>query len=163
MDSKTFHKLHVILISSDLAKSKMFYSLLFDTQPIVDEENIVEFEIVPGFIIGLATDELQTKLFDPDIFAKYRNNSGSNAELYIECENAEEMHKKALSLGCLELSPFTKRDWGDEVGYSINHEGHILAFALKMHIYLIETDSGQYRINTAPKNWFIILLFHSQV
>lgn len=123
-------RIHFILDTDDLGKSRMFYSLLFDTEPIVDENNIVEFEIVPGVILGLQTAGLKDKLFDADIYSKYRNSKSGSSELYIECINAEEMHKKALSLGCLELSPFSKRNWGAEAGYSINHDGHILAFAL---------------------------------
>lgn len=126
---KIINKVHIILDTKDLSKSKMFYSILFDTQPIVEDNNIVEFEIVPGFIIGLQTRELKEKIFDPDIYSKYSRESGSGSEIYIECDNAESMHRKALSLGCLELSPFTRMDWGHRAGYSINHDGHILAFA----------------------------------
>ena len=128
-NKRDLSRIHFILDSKDLSKSKMFYSLLFDTQPIVEDNNIVEFEIVPGFILGLQSIELKDKLFDRDIFNRYRNTSNAASELYIECENAEAMHQKALSLGCLELSPFSKREWDHYAGYSINHDGHILAYA----------------------------------
>ncbi|MBN1302296.1 MAG: VOC family protein [Melioribacteraceae bacterium] len=122
-------KLHTILLVNDLQKSKAFYKLLFNLNPVVDTENIVEFEIGTNLILGLQTIDLPSKIFDYDVFAKYPNTSAGIHEIYIECENAEEMHEKAKQYGCIELSPFQKREWGHYTGYSINHDGHILAFA----------------------------------
>ena len=123
------NKIHTILTVNDLNKSKMFYRLLFELDPIIDEENIVEFELNEFFILGLVKKELPEVLFDTELLIKYKLNQTSTAELYFECSNAQEMHKKALQLGSLELTPFKERDWGHKVGYSVNHDGQVLAFA----------------------------------
>ncbi len=120
---------HTILVVENLHKSKMFYQLLFDVEPVVDETNIVELKLNENFILGLITKELPAKLFDAELMVKFKLDKASSAELYFECDNAEKIHAKALQLGCLELSPFQQRVWGHSVGYSVNHDGHVLAFA----------------------------------
>lgn len=122
-------KIHFILFVKDLNKCKMFYELLFERKPIVDENNICEFELNSNSILGLMTKDLTDKIFESDFSYLMPNKIKHGNEIYIECVNAEEMHKKALQLGCLEISPFQEREWGHCVGYSVNHEGHILAFA----------------------------------
>ncbi len=42
---------------------------------------------------------------------------------------AEKHHSLALENGAKELSPFTKRNWGDHAAYSLDHDGHVLVFA----------------------------------
>jgi uncharacterized glyoxalase superfamily protein PhnB len=123
------NKVHTILTVNDLHKSKMFYRLVFDLDPIVDEENIVEFELNDSFVLGLQLSSLTEKLFDQEVAAKFNLLKTSSAEIYIQCDNAEAMHQKALQFGCLELSPFQERYWGQSVAYSVNHDGHVLAFA----------------------------------
>ncbi|MBU1098250.1 MAG: hypothetical protein CVV23_02490 [Ignavibacteriae bacterium HGW-Ignavibacteriae-2] len=122
-------KVHFIILVQDLKKCKMFYELLFQKKPVVDENNICEFELNPYSILGLMTKDLTDKIFESDFSYLMPNKIKHGNEIYIECANAEEMHKKALQLGCLEISSFQKRAWGQSAGYSVNHEGHILAFA----------------------------------
>ena len=123
-------KVHIILTVSDISKSRMFYNLLFNITPIVDESNICEFQLTENLILGLQNEDLKLKNFDPDIYMRFAQNKHTGGEeIYIEHSDAEGIHTKALQLGCLELSPFKERNWGHKVGYSINHDGHILAFA----------------------------------
>jgi predicted lactoylglutathione lyase len=120
---------HTVVTVNDLTKSKMFYKLLFEIEPKVDSENFVEIKLNENFILGLQNIKMNEKLFNRDLISKFKLNKTSSAEFYIECKNPEEMHQKALQFGCLELSPFRERDWGQSVAYSVNHDGHVLAFA----------------------------------
>jgi len=44
-------------------------------------------------------------------------------------ENPDAYHLRALAVGARELSPMAPRDWGDLVAYSLDPDGHVLAFA----------------------------------
>lgn len=120
---------HVMVKVENLEKSKMFYSLLFETDPIVDEENICEFKINKHTIMGLVTDNLIDGILDKELVSSSTMNKKGFVEIYIETKDAEKYHQKALQLGCLEVSPFSERSWGHRVGYSQTHDSTILAFA----------------------------------
>lgn len=120
---------HTILYVEDLSKSKMFYELLFQVKPFIEEESIAEFRLNESAILGLMKKNFTEKMFTGSIPERYKNKSSLLSELYFESENAEELHLRSLQLGSLELSPFSERSWGHSVGYSINHDTAILAFA----------------------------------
>ncbi len=122
-------KIHFLLKVDDLNKSKIFYELLFASKPVVDEVNIVEFEINSGAILGLISDELLSNLFGNDLPERYSSKSSGISEVYLELTNADKYFEKSKQLGCIELSPFKERNWGHKVGYVLNHDGHIIAFA----------------------------------
>ncbi len=53
----------------------------------------------------------------------------SRAELYLEVDTPERWHARALAAGAVELSPLSLRGWGQEAAYSLDPDGHVLAFA----------------------------------
>lgn len=55
------------------------------------------------------------------------------AELYLRVANASELHQRALAAGAVELSPMLLRDWGHQAAYSLDPDGHVLAFASLAH------------------------------
>ena len=44
-------------------------------------------------------------------------------------ERPADCHARALAAGARELSPLALRNWGHEVAYSLDPDGHVLAFA----------------------------------
>jgi uncharacterized glyoxalase superfamily protein PhnB len=53
----------------------------------------------------------------------------SRAELYLRVADPAAAHARALDAGATELSPLELRSWGDRAAYSVDLDGHILAFA----------------------------------
>jgi uncharacterized glyoxalase superfamily protein PhnB len=53
-------------------------------------------------------------------------------ELYILTDNISELYDLAINVGAKEVSTIQPRDWGDEVGYVADFDGHIIAFAKRM-------------------------------
>lgn len=51
------------------------------------------------------------------------------AELYLLVDDARHCHQRALAAGAVELSAVVTRDWGHDVGYLCDLDGHLLAFA----------------------------------
>lgn len=124
-------KTHFIIYVEDLSKTKVFYQLLFNLTPIIDEPGMCEYELLDGTILGIMPNTSLEKLFGKS-FEKQKNRKAlPQTELYFVVDNALQFHNRAIQLGASEIREFSQMDWGDSVAYSINHDGHILAFAEK--------------------------------
>jgi len=55
-------------------------------------------------------------------------------ELYLYVNHPSAYHQRAVDAGAFELSGYEKRDWGDYAAYSLDPDGHVLAFAEKIRI-----------------------------
>ena len=51
------------------------------------------------------------------------------AELYLLVDEPQTYHQRALDAGATELSELAARDWGHRAAYSLDPDGHVLAFA----------------------------------
>ena len=121
-------KAHFILYVADQAISTRFYSEVLDRSPSLDVPGMTEFELPGGCVLGLMPAEgirrlLGDRLPDPTAGGAPR------AELYLVVEDPGDHHSRALEHGARELSGLRDRDWGDEVAYSLDPDGHVLAFA----------------------------------
>jgi len=122
-------KTYFIIYVKNFDKSKIFYELLFNKKPIIDEPGMAEFELPGGAALGIMPDSSLEKLFGEDFKIEKNRKTLPQTELYFLVENALLLHNKAIQLGATEIRTFSKMDWGHKVAYSINHDGHILAFA----------------------------------
>lgn len=122
-------KTYFIFYVDDFDKTKMFYQLLFNLTPIIDEAGMCEYELPDGSTLGIMPSASLAKLFGDKFVEQKDRKALPNVELYFLMENALEFHKRALQLGATEIREFAEMDWGDKVAYSLNHDGHILAFA----------------------------------
>ncbi len=125
-------KTYFIIYVEDLDKTKLFYELLFNIKPILDVPGMCEFELPDGSTLGIMPSSSLEKLFGKE-FEKQKNRKAlPQTEFYFLVDDALPFHKKAIQLGASEIREFAEMDWGDKVAYSINHDGHILAFAEKI-------------------------------
>lgn len=118
-----------ILYVKDQSKSTEFYKLVFGIDPVLEVPGMTEFVLSNGASIGLMPERgiknlLGDALPDPSI------GSGiPRAELYFKVYDVEVMHLRVLQAGGVEVSPMSLRTWGDKVAYSLDLDGHVLAFA----------------------------------
>lgn len=54
---------------------------------------------------------------------------GQRCELYLRRQRAQETLDRAVQAGAALLSPLLARPWGETVGYCLDPNGHVLAFA----------------------------------
>lgn len=54
-------------------------------------------------------------------------------ELYLYVDNIQLEFENANKIGAKLISPIIKRDWGDNVCYFSDPDGHIIAFAEKIN------------------------------
>ncbi|NOX65149.1 MAG: glyoxalase [Chlorobi bacterium] len=126
------NKTYFIIYVDDIEKTKMFYELLFDVKPTIDEPGMCELELPNGAVLGIMPNTSLEKLFGAEYRVNEKKKASPKFEFYFQVDNAEALYQKALQLGALSLRKFTKMDWGDRVAYCVNHDGHILAFAERM-------------------------------
>jgi len=122
-------KAHLIFYVSDQKVSSQFYARVLGLQPQLDVPGMTEFRLGEGTILGLMPAAgikrlLGDRLPDPS------NAAGTpRAELYLVVEDPGTYHRRALDNGAKELSALSLRDWGHEAAYSLDPDGHVLAFA----------------------------------
>ena len=124
---------YFILYVSDQRRSANFYKEVLGIEPILDVAGITEFELREGVILAVMPVESAAKLIGGQHFA----DSGSGqkapkAELYLVVDDPGSHHRRALDQGSPELSPMQLRDWGHRAAYSMDPDGHVLAFAEKV-------------------------------
>jgi len=121
-------KLNTILYVRDQAASRAFYAAALAAEPRLDVPGMTEFELFPGCVLGLMPEKgikrLLPALPDPEKAAGL-----PRAELYLSVPDPEAYHARALAAGAKELSPLEPRGWGDKAAYSLDPDGHVLAFA----------------------------------
>ncbi|MBL8059265.1 MAG: VOC family protein [Chthonomonas sp.] len=120
---------HFTLYVQDQSRSSASYERVLGMQPRLDVPGMTEFEFGDECVLGLMPSSgikrlLGEKLPDPVLAAGI-----PRAELYSVHPNADQIHRASLDAGGRELSPMTPRDWGDTVAYSLDLDGHVLAFA----------------------------------
>lgn len=124
-------KTHFIIYVENISKTKVFYELLFNITPIIDEPGMCEYKLPDGSLLGIMPNTSLEKLFGKN-FEKQKNKKAlPQTELYFLVDDALNFHNRAIQLGASEIRAFSQMDWGENVAYSINHDGHILAFAEK--------------------------------
>ena len=122
-------KVHLILYVKDQEQSKRFYTAVLAQEPALHVPGMTEFALNSGCVLGLMPERgikrlLGDRLPDPE--------SGSGiprAEIYFRVDNPGIYHDRAIEMGAKELSGLEPRDWGDIAAYSLDSDGHVIAFA----------------------------------
>ena len=122
-------KAHLILYVRDQERSRGFYGRVLGVEPSLHVPGMTEFSLNDGCVLGLMPEKgikrlLGASLPDPEL------GSGiPRAEIYLRVADPGSYHSRALAAGARELSALTPRDWGDVAAYSLDPDGHVLAFA----------------------------------
>ncbi|MBF0406039.1 MAG: glyoxalase [Candidatus Riflebacteria bacterium] len=122
-------KAHLIFYVSNQTLSTIFYSQVLNLRPELDVPGMTEFRLCDNTILGLMPTAgikrlIGDRLPDPDDAQGI-----PRAELYLVVDNPKSYHERALINGAKELSQLSLRDWGHEAAYSLDPDGHVLAFA----------------------------------
>ncbi len=119
---------NIILYVRDQARSRDFYALALALAPQLDVPGMTEFGLSAACVLGLMPEKgikrLLPGLPDPAAAAGI-----PRAEVYLTVPDPAAFHARALAAGALELSPLAPRGWGHEAAYSLDPDGHVLAFA----------------------------------
>jgi len=119
---------HFILYVRDQAASAAFYRAVLAIEPALDVPGMTEFRVGDA-VIGLMPEAGIKRLLGDALPDPSDAHGTPRAELYLVVEDPEAYHARALSRGARELSPMSLRDWGHRAAYSLDADGHVLAFA----------------------------------
>lgn len=118
---------HFILFVADQGAARRFYAEVLAQEPRLDVPGMTEFVLTGGAVLGLMPQAGIRRLLGdalPGAEAK-----ALRAELYLLLDDPAACHARAIAAGAREASPLQPRDWGHEAAYSLDPDGHVLAFA----------------------------------
>ena len=124
-------KAHFILYVKDQVRSTAFYSHVLGCQPALNVPGMTEFNLSENSILGLMPEEGIKRLLGDKLPDPARGKGVPRSEIYLLVSNPREYHQRAIEAGAVELSGLENRDWGQRAAYSLDPDGHILAFAEK--------------------------------
>lgn len=120
---------HFILYVADQGRSTAFYSEVLGMQPDLDVPGMSEFRLGENTVLGLMPEDGAARLFGDRVKHPSTPRSVPRCEVYLVVTDADKYHARALAAGAGELSPMAERDWGHRAAYSLDPDGHVLAFA----------------------------------
>jgi catechol 2,3-dioxygenase-like lactoylglutathione lyase family enzyme len=126
---RTVTTAYLILYVKDQARSVAFYSRVLDRVPVLDVPGMAEFAIRDGCVLGVMPEDGIVRLLGDGLRHPSLADGVARSELYLVVDDPAAFHARALHAGARELSPVLPRDWGHVVGYSLDPDGHVLAFA----------------------------------
>ena len=120
---------HFILYVADQSRSTEFYRDVLALPPALDLPGMTEFRLGADAVLGLMPEAGIARLLG----AAIRDPAGARGiprcELYLLVEDPAMHHRRALARGARELGALARRDWGHDVAYCEDPDGHVLAFA----------------------------------
>ncbi|MBI5241450.1 MAG: glyoxalase [Elusimicrobia bacterium] len=120
---------HFILYVSDQDASTAFYAEVLAAKPRLHVPGMTEFALNDGAVLGLMPQAGIKRLLGDRLPDPAEASGIPRAELYLITDDAGGCHQRALRSGAQELSPLLLRDWGHQAAYSLDPDGHVLAFA----------------------------------
>ncbi len=126
----TMFAAHFILYVADQGRSARFYAAVFDRRPDLDVPGMTEFRFGEGCVLGLMPEAGIRRLLGAALPDPAAAKGVPRSELYCRVADPAALHGRALANGARELSPLLKRDWGDAAAYSLDLDGHVIAFAM---------------------------------
>lgn len=125
------NKAHMILYVIEQERSKSFYEAVLNQKPSLHVAGMTEFQLNTGFTLGLMPMANIKKLLGEKLPDPSSSAGVPRAELYMYVDNVNAFHARALANGATELDSPRLRNWGDLAAYSLDPDGHVLAFASK--------------------------------
>jgi len=119
----------IILYVRDQDRSRSFYSTVLGCDPLLDVPGMTEFELPGGCQLGLMPEAGVRRLFGSSLPDPAMAEGVPRVELYLLVEDPGLFHSRALESGAREISALEERSWGDRTAYSLDPDGHVLAFA----------------------------------
>lgn len=120
---------HFILYVADQAASTAFYADVLAMKPRLNVPGMTEYEMPGGAVLGLMPESGIRRLLGASLPDPAEARGTPRAELYLLVGDPAPYHARAIAAGAQELSPLLQRDWGHRAAYSLDPDGHVLAFA----------------------------------
>lgn len=120
---------HFILYVADQDRSTAFYSAALNLTPRLNVPGMSEFEQPGGGVLGLMPEHGIRSLLGAALPDPAGARGIARCELYLVVDDPGACHRRTLAAGATELSPLLHRNWGHVAAYSLDPDGHVLAWA----------------------------------
>lgn len=124
-------QVEIILYVNNQETSSSFYKNLLRKEPILFVPGMTEFLVSPSVKLGLMPNKGIAKILGNKTPHPDEGNRIPRCELYLHVEDILLEFNNALNCGAKLISAIEQRDWGDNVCYFADPDGHIIAFAEK--------------------------------
>ncbi len=125
---------HFILYVGDQQRATAFYTAVLAIAPRLNVPGMTEFPLPGGAVFGLMPEAAIERLLGPKLPSPSAARGVPRVELYLLLPEAATYHARALAAGAVELSPLSLRSWGHQGAYSLDPDGHVLAFATEAEV-----------------------------
>ena len=125
--------IETILFVENQQISTAFYSKIFRKEPDLHVPGMTEFILSNNFKLGLMPNNGIAKILAEKTPHPDKGNGIPRCELYFYVDNIQFEFDNAFKNGALLISSIQDRDWGDRSCYFADLDGHIIAFAEKIH------------------------------
>jgi catechol 2,3-dioxygenase-like lactoylglutathione lyase family enzyme len=122
---------HLILYVRDQAAARTFWEGVLGEPPALDVPGMTEFALGTQAVLGLMPEAGIRSLLGPSLPDPAAARGIPRAELYLVVADPAAYHARAQAAGAAELSPLTRRSWGDDAAYCLDPDGHVVAFAAR--------------------------------
>ena len=122
-------KTHFILYVADQPRATAFYESVLGQPATLNVPGMTEFDLSDTAVLGLMPEYGICRLLGSALPDPATAHGVPRAEVYLLTDDPETLHARALAAGARKLSPLQARDWGHAVAYSLDPDGHVLAFA----------------------------------
>ncbi len=120
-----------IIYVKNQAISTEFYQQLFQLKPTLFEPGMTEFKLSENITLGIMPENGMAKIISHTLPHPSKGNGIPRCEIYLRVNEPEDYMNRGIRLGGKEISKVQHRNWGEEVGYISDQDGHIVAFARK--------------------------------
>jgi catechol 2,3-dioxygenase-like lactoylglutathione lyase family enzyme len=120
---------HFILYVSDQDAAADFWRRVLGVEPSLHVPGMTEFELGTDAVLGLMPSAGIRRLLGDAIPDPERAAGVPRAEIYLVVDDAAAFHARAMESGARELSALSERNWGHVAAYSLDPDGHVIAFA----------------------------------
>ena len=128
---KHIQLIETILYVKNQTLSTEFYQNLFRKTADLNVPGMTEFILAENCKLGLMPNDGIAKIIAYQLPHPDSGNGVPRCELYFHVENIELEFDNAMQSGAKLISPIEDRNWGDQVCYFADLDGHIIAFAKK--------------------------------
>lgn len=125
----TARQAEFIVYVASQAAATAFWRNVLNRDPSLEVPGMTEFALGDGAVLGLMPEAGIRALLGPALPDPAQARGIPRGELYLLVDDPAAYHARALAAGARELSPLTTRSWGDRVAYSLDPDGHVIAFA----------------------------------
>jgi len=118
-----------ILYVADQDRATGFYERVLGRTPRLHVPGMTEFALRDGAALGLMPEAGIKRLLGDALPDPAAGTGIPRAELYLFVDDAAAHLQRVVAAGGTLVSEVSPRDWGDDVGYGLDLDGHVLALA----------------------------------